>query len=192
MGETTRGIADGLVDLMPGDSASQNKLFQFAYKRLRVLSRTMQRRFPRLRSRVETDDVLHSAAIRLRQSLLAVTPQTVPEFFGLAALQIRRELLELIRQRPGPELVGTIDATDQVLDAPGQNLDNIEFWKRFADLVDELPPREREVVDLHVFAGLTLAQIAKHLEVDKSTAKLRWRIARIRLAGRLKDTMPDV
>jgi hypothetical protein len=50
--------------------------------------------FPGAHREEQTDDVLQSAAKRLSRALKEVMPRDTHDFFGLAELQIRRELLK--------------------------------------------------------------------------------------------------
>ena len=57
----------------------------------------------------QTDDVLQNAVVRLLRALEEVRPPSVRAFFGLAATQMRRELLDLARRyqgRGGPGTAG--------------------------------------------------------------------------------------
>ena len=57
----------------------------------------MLKSFPAVGRWEQTDDVFLLAAMRLRNALKDVTPRSTREFFGLAALQIRRELLNMTK-----------------------------------------------------------------------------------------------
>ena len=86
-----------------GDPAARADLVSQACERLMILTRKMLRRFPRLRRWEETDDVHQNAMIRLHRALTDVTPDSARHFLNLAALQIRRELLNLAAHHFGPE-----------------------------------------------------------------------------------------
>jgi hypothetical protein len=62
----------------------------------------MLRDFPRVRRWEESGDVCQNAAVRLGRALDEVRPPTARDFFRLAALQIRRELLNLAEPYYGP------------------------------------------------------------------------------------------
>ena len=49
-----------------------------------------------------TDDVCQNALMRLCRALQDITPGSVREFFRLAAMQVRRELIDLARHYYGP------------------------------------------------------------------------------------------
>src|SRR3954471_5363202 len=92
-----------LARMQAGDETARNELFRHVAGRLERLTRKMLHHFPRVRRWAGTDDVLQSALIRLLRTLEAVRPATPRDFLGLAAEQIRRELIDLARHYCGRE-----------------------------------------------------------------------------------------
>src|SRR5262245_14912266 len=87
-----------LVDRMrAGDRAAADDLLRVTSTRLERLARKMLAGFPAARQQADTQDVLQGALIRLVRSLGAVRPDSTRWFFNLAAIQMRRELLDLGR-----------------------------------------------------------------------------------------------
>ena len=87
-----------------GDDLAYEELIARASEQLpRHLVRKMLRKDPRLHRWEETDDVFQVAVLRLHRSLHSVRPDSIRGFFGLAATQIRRTLLDLARHHFGPE-----------------------------------------------------------------------------------------
>src|SRR5205807_6264914 len=95
-----------------------------AHERLIRVARKLLGSFVRVRVEEETAGVLNDAYLRLHSSLEDVKPQTVREFMGLAALEIRRTLLDRIRKMDGrgqsdrPKRVGP----DADSNGPGRQL----------------------------------------------------------------------
>src|SRR5262249_29392867 len=81
--------------LRGGDEAARGELLDSACGRLRQLARKMLRGYPNVHRWEQTDDVLQNATLRLQRALQQMTVQTPSDFFRLAALNIRRELLDL-------------------------------------------------------------------------------------------------
>ena len=75
-------------------------------ERLQTLAHVMLRDYPRVKRWEETADVLQNALIRLHRALQTVIPPSPRDFFRLATLQIRRELVDLARHYYGPEGIG--------------------------------------------------------------------------------------
>jgi RNA polymerase sigma-70 factor (ECF subfamily) len=63
----------------------------------------LRKDFARLRRWEQTDDVYQGAMLRLYQSLNRMQFESLREFFGLAATQVRRTLIDLARHHFGPE-----------------------------------------------------------------------------------------
>src|SRR5262249_45858146 len=97
--------------LKRGDDSARHQLIQSACERLTRLTRKMFRNYPRVRRWEETADVAQNALVRLSRALTQVTPPTVRDFFRLAAVQIRRELLDLARYYYGPQGLGANHAS---------------------------------------------------------------------------------
>jgi hypothetical protein len=107
-GETTQ-IVGWVERLKSGDDSAFNELLIHFEARLIRLTRKMLKAFPAVGRWEQTDDVFQAAAMRLHNALKDVTPRSTREFFGLAALQVRRELLNmnaLYRYRLTPSQVG--------------------------------------------------------------------------------------
>src|SRR5207302_9820262 len=90
-----------LIDrLQRGDDSARQELIGHSYERLRLLARKMLHTdFPRLQNLHATGSVLDETALRLLSALKQVSLQTVAGFFGFAALQMRRVLMDMARRR---------------------------------------------------------------------------------------------
>jgi RNA polymerase sigma-70 factor (ECF subfamily) len=189
--------------LRGGDETARQGLLDCAAGRLRQLTRKMLRRYPRVRRWEETDDVMQNVTLRLHRTLGQVVPHDVREFCRLASLNIRRELLDLVKHYYGPRGLGTRHAatpppTEQdtddalplheatVIDDPGR----LEAWSEFHRQAGQLPEEEREVFDLLWYQGLSQAEAADLLGVTDRTIKRRWQSARLQLAEALHGELP--
>src|SRR5262245_23695792 len=85
-----------------GDHEAGRELLARSCQRLGQLAHVMLRSYPRVRRWEETADVVQSALLRLQRALEAVKPASLRDYYRLAALQIRRELLDLVRHHYGP------------------------------------------------------------------------------------------
>jgi RNA polymerase sigma-70 factor (ECF subfamily) len=177
-----------------GESAARDELFRGFHARLEVLARKMLGRNPRVARWVEAEDLLQNALIRLLRALECVRPDSTRRFLGLAAEQMRRELLDMARHYYGPHGVGAnhesvrlgpgdgrpgIEPPD-VADAP-----DLERWTEFHEMVERLPEREREVVGLIFYHGWAQTQVADVLDVDPRTVRRLWERALVHLHGAL-------
>jgi RNA polymerase sigma-70 factor (ECF subfamily) len=192
--------------LKAGDEQARHQLLERMGDRLVRLTRAMLNTYPRVRRWEQTDDVCQNAILRLWRALAEAKPVSLRHFLRLAALQIRRELIDLLRRHCGPEAHGAHHASDggqdSALSERGQD-DLLEglvqqsttdparlaVWSEFHDQVGSLPDDEREVFDLLWYQGLSQAEVASLLAVNVRTIKRRWQSARLKLCDALGDEL---
>jgi RNA polymerase sigma-70 factor (ECF subfamily) len=151
----------------------------------------MIRDYPGVARWEQADDVLQNAAIRLCRALKDAPPQSPQGFFNLAAVAMRRELIDLARRHYGPlgmgthhESVGGRGGSSPGFDAEATEGDDprrLADWTDFHEQVDALPPDQREVVALVWYQGLSQAEAALVLGVTERVVRWRWRAARLAL-----------
>ena len=196
-------LHDCLDRLRAGDRAARDELFRQLSGRLERLTRKMLKGFPGVRRWAQTDDVLQNALVRLHRSLQDVTPPSLRDFYRLAALQVRRELIDLARHYFGPEGRGRRHHTNAVEDdsrltprpayelpGPAEEPDTLAAWGEFHRQADALPEEEREVFDLVWYQGLKHTEAAALLGVSARTVKRRWQAACLRLHEVLGGELP--
>jgi len=178
-----------------GDEASREALFDHACDRLFRLTRKMFYGAGTLRRWEQTDDIFQNSMLRLQKALERTKVESVRHFFNLAALQIRRELIDTARKHFGPEGIAANHHTDlQAPDESGGSLhaaadepEDLAQWTRFHTLVETLPDDEREVVNLLFYEALTQEEAAHLLGVHVRTVKRRWQSARLSLNRNSND-----
>jgi RNA polymerase sigma factor (sigma-70 family) len=186
---------------LAGDEHARSALIDHACDRLVKLTRKLFRRHPDLRRWEQTDDVAQTAMLRLHRALADVRPESVRHFFNLAAVMIRRTLLDLAKHHLGPHGLGTNHHTDglppdepggavhRATDPAGEPTD-LDGWTLFHAQVGRLPEDEQEVVNLLFYEALTQEEAAKVLGVSLRTLKRRWQSARCRLHDALNPEGP--
>jgi RNA polymerase sigma-70 factor (ECF subfamily) len=183
-----------------GDPAARDELIRHACERLRRLTAKMLQDYSRLHRWEDTDDVFQNAVLRLLRALRQVTPVSVSDFFRLAAVQVRRELIDLARHYFGPEGPAARHATagsgDGLAPAGADRPTTTDqpyrlaVWGEFHQKVDALPDDERDVFGLVWYQGLTQAEAARALDISEATVKRRWLSARLRLQAALRGEAP--
>ena len=176
-----------------GDRAAADELLRATSTRLEKLARRMTRSFPNVRGQADTSDVLQNSLMRLLRTLLTIRPKTTRDYFNLAAVHIRRELLDLARRCKGKSCV-TLDVPDDSdrptapkVEPQTTTTADFELWVRFHQAVDDLPIEEREVVGLVFYHGWTQVRIAELFGVDERTIRRRWANA----CERLRELVGD-
>lgn len=186
----------GLIDLAKtGEPKARSLLLDHACERLLKLTRKMFRGYPGLQRWEQTDDVFQNSLVRLHRALADVEVQSVRHFFNLAAIQIRRELLDLKKHHFGPEGRGSNHHTDhQPSDDAGGSIssqadepEDLSMWGEFHDRVERLSDEHREVVNLLFYEGLSQEEAAVVLGISLRTLKRRWQEAKFRLHEELCD-----
>jgi RNA polymerase sigma-70 factor (ECF subfamily) len=163
-----------------GDLSARDELLRCFWNRLERLARRMFRGYPGVSRWAQAADVLQNAVLRLLRALRQVRPRSVSAFFGLAAEQIRRELLDLARHFHGPLGPGTHHAPEPPGDDPpsaDEDLAELERWSALHDGIARLPAVEREVVSLTLYHGWSQAEVAKLMGVTVRTVQRRWESA---------------
>ena len=143
--------------------------------------------FPAVRAREESGDVLQSALIRLTRALGDVTPKSVREYYGLAAEQLRRELLDLAR-RHALRPVGLLLETE--LARPGDSAD-LARGAALQEAVEQLPTNLREVFSLTFYHGWTQPKIAELLQMSDRQVRRLWVEACQRLNAAVEGDLPN-
>lgn len=186
-----------------GDDSAREELIQISYNRLKRLASKMLKQFPAVRRWEETDDVFQRAAMRLWKSLKEVKPESTRHFFNLAALQIRRELIELSRSISGPQGLGQIKhsmpSTEETNDGyspaePGtetHEASKLASWTDFHQAIDNLEPDQRETFELIWYQGLNQESVAAMLKTSQPTITRRWQKARRAVFEQLGRQLPE-
>jgi RNA polymerase sigma-70 factor (ECF subfamily) len=164
----------------------------------------MLKGYPRLRRFEETDDIRQGALLRLHRALQAVRPATPRDFYRLATVQIRRELIDLARHYYGPaghgrnlDPVAPNDSapsgTPSILEQPDSSLEpgRLAVWTDFHRQVQELPAEEQEVFELIWYQGLKMTEAAEILGVSSRTITRRWQAACLQLHQALQGILPE-
>lgn len=184
--EHTTVLRQQLEQLNLGCPDARAAVIEHTCERLRHMARRMLRTSPKVKRWTETDDLLQESLIRLHRSLAEVKPNSAKQFYGLAATQLRRQLIDLARSHYGPEGVGANHLTDGgelVNRRPSGEPKTLDDWTEFHEQVERLPAEEGEVVHLLWYDGLPQAEAAHVLGISLATLKRRWQSARLRITG---------
>jgi RNA polymerase sigma-70 factor (ECF subfamily) len=182
-----------------GDRAAADDLIRRAGDRLQRLAHRMYRGFPNVRSLAEPVDVIQDSWLRLLRTLRSLRPANTREFFTLAAVHVRRELLDLARRARSKrhQLVslpvgGDGGATSGIpVPEPDHRApDDFDLWVRFHEAVEQLDPQKREVVSLIFYHGRTQVEVAAWFGRDVRTIRRWWADACTELRALVGGTFP--
>jgi RNA polymerase sigma-70 factor (ECF subfamily) len=204
MSECTVAIERCIDRLRAGESEVRGELLNHAFERLQRMTQKMKRGYDRVGRWEQTDDVVQNASLRLFAALGQVEIADARHFFRLAALQIRRELLDMCRHYYGPQghaanhhtqlrqPAADQSARPEVFDRAELTADphKMQEWGEFHAFVQELPETEREVVDLLWYHELSQEEAAQVLGVSTRHVKRLWRSAKLLLHARMQGEVP--
>jgi DNA-directed RNA polymerase specialized sigma24 family protein len=199
-GNTTAHLDHWLLRIRGGDDSAFNELLLHFERRLENLARKMLRSFPEVEAREQTGDILQESMLRLGPALRSLAARDggptgsttfhTADFLRLAALQIRRELLDLVERHRRRRTDGLPDSG---LPA-GSTWDSVGLaeWTNFHEKAAALPEEQREVFDLLYYDGLDQREAADHLGICVRTVRTRWQKARLNLADALGGRLPGL
>jgi RNA polymerase sigma factor (sigma-70 family) len=178
-----------LERMRAGDQTARDELLRGVSARLEKLARKMLKRYPHVRRWTETGDVMQNAIIRLLRALESLQPKTTRDFFNLAAVQIRRELIDLARHHFGPmgDAANLESGVDAAVGADRERDHDLEFWTTFHTAVETLPAEEREVVSLIFYHDWKQQQVAELFQVNARTVRRWWQSALVKLHDQCRD-----
>ena len=191
--EDLHGSADVtrlLAELGGGDRSAVDRLFSALYDELRSLARRQLGR--RSDSTLSTTAMVHEVYLKFSRAT-SLSAGDRHHFFSLAARAMRQVLVDHVRRRsaerrPDPARARTLDGLEVPVAAPIEELLTIETALGRLERVD---PELGRLVELRVFAGLTLEEIAPLADVSVSTLKRDWRKARAFLHRELSPAPPN-
>lgn len=163
----------------------EDELARAVYDELRALAAVLlSRQSPG--HTLQPTALVHEAYVRLSQGR-APSPQERGHFFNLAAKIMRQVLVDHARakgsqKRGGHRARVTLDGLAAQASDAGVDLIALDDALSALSALDE---RKARLVELRVFAGMSLDEAADALGVARSTAALDWRFAKAWLAAQL-------
>lgn len=179
MGDVTRllGAAGS------GDRVALEKLYVQVYDELRRLAESRLRR-ERAGHTLQPTALVNEVYLRLSPD--ASGWENRRHFFGAAAQAMRRILVDHARQKQADKRAGGMRVTLADLDirAPEEDMDVLAVSDAL-DVLAQEDPRLSEVVSLRFFAGMSVEETARALDVAPITVKRDWAFARAWLCERI-------
>ena len=181
-------ITELLQRASAGDRPALDELLPLIYHELHRLAHAQR---PGAQATVNTTALVHEAYLRLVGQAQLAWPDR-RHFFAYAARAMRSILVDNARRRASDKRGGgeqrDDDALDRLRDADGGDaVDLLSIDQALSELA-RISDRLREVVELHVFAGLEFRDIAACLELTERTIFRDWRKARALLQTMLVQT----
>ena len=186
MSLATHSVTQMLHDWAHGDRSALDRLVPLVEKELRrQAARYLQQEQPG--HTLQTADLIQEAYLRLMDTE-NIQWQNRAHFFGIAANLMRRILVDYARRRQAKKRNwGVIRASvNEVQVAPIENALDLIALNEALDRLTMIDPRQGRVVELRYFAGLSVEETARILEVSTKTVKRDWQMAKTWLREEIK------
>ncbi len=161
-----------------GDRNAAAELLPLVYRELRSIAARYMRR-ERAGHSMQPSDLVHEAYLRLvDESRIGWRGKT--HFLAMAATEMRRILVEHARSRLAKKRGGrpTRVTLDENLDLAREDSLDILVVHEALENLEVSNERRAKVVELRVFGGMTVPEVALALGVSERTVKVDWRIAK--------------
>jgi RNA polymerase sigma-70 factor, ECF subfamily len=189
METTTSGAAGEITQLLrgfrPGDDEAASRLMRLIYPELKRLARTQLRR-ERAGHDLQPTALVHEAYLRLVAHECHSWGSRA-HFYAAAANVMRRVLIDdararQTRKRAGERVTLCLDHVVAVSDE--QSADLLDLDEALSEL-ERLSPRQARVVELRYFAGMSVPEVARVLDLNARSVDRDWAAARAWLRLRL-------
>jgi RNA polymerase sigma factor (TIGR02999 family) len=169
-----------------GDRESVDRLFQSVYGEMRRLAHR-EIRAAGLHGTLNTTGLVHEAYLKLSRGGWSIRDRQ--HFYAIAARAMRMVLLDdarhrLREKRGGGHAPVPLEAVEAAQPASGTPEELLALDGALKELESAAPDLAR-VVEWRFYAGLSVEEIAKSLEVSDRTVRRQWRAARAFLFRRL-------
>jgi RNA polymerase sigma-70 factor, ECF subfamily len=178
-----------LQQMRSGDSEAADKLIPLVVDELRRLAR-LQLRNERPGHTLQPTALVNEAYLRLVGDQ-ARDWQNRAHFIGVSVSVMRRILIDHARRKRALKR-GLEDQAD-IEDYAGlsyEQADELMALNLALDQLEKMSSRQRQVVELRYFGGLSTEETAEVLKVSPITVKRDWVVARAWLKGQLRPQGP--
>jgi RNA polymerase sigma factor (TIGR02999 family) len=174
-----------------GEPGSLDRLMEIAYPELRRLAhQQLGRRRPG--ESLESAALANEAYLKLMRSG-GIDCENRVHFLALCAQVMRRILVDHARQRASAKRgadAARVPLDDVVVSGGVANGVEVLDLDAALDVLARLDHRKSRLVELRYFAGLTLEEAARVLDISVETAKRDWRLAKAWLLAELTRQNP--
>lgn len=170
-----------------GDSSAEDKLIPLIVKELRSLAQK-ELRGERPGHTLQPTALVNEAYLRLIGDQ-ARDWQSRAHFIGVSVMVMRRILIDHARRKQALKRGGPkVDTGREESEYPGlthDQADELVALDIALDRLNEINPRQRQVVELRHFGGLSVEETAEVLNLSPITVKRDWAAARAWLRGQM-------
>lgn len=161
-----------------GDNTALDELVAIVYDELKRLATAQLRR--EVAPSIQPTELVAEAYVRLLD-VDAIDWQSRSHFFSVAARTMRRVLVDRYRRRNAERRGGGqtfVTLSDDIREDRSTSVDLARLDDALTEL-EQLDPRQAEIVTMRFFGGLKGEEIAHVLSVSPRTVKREWAAARL-------------
>ena len=172
-----RDVSGLLARWAQQDPAARDELVALVYGELRKIAHGYLRN-ERGGHTLQTDALVNEAYLRLA-GVDRLQWRDRTHFFAMAAMLMRRVLVDYARERGRDKRGGGVSITSLDEHAVGgtQDVDMLALDEALTRLA-AMDPQQEKIVELRFFGGLTVDETAEELGVSPATVKRDWAIAK--------------
>ena len=186
------GVTELLVNWSNGDQEALNKLIPLVYDELHKLaSRYLRRERPD--HTLQTTALVHEAYLKLVNQREANWENRV-QFFAVAAQLMRRILVDYARRHRASKRGGDVyklSLEEALLPSKEKDAELLALDEAL-DRLAAIDSQQSRVVELRVFAGLSLEETAQALNISPRTVRREWSMAKAWLHRQIKNQRPSM
>jgi RNA polymerase sigma-70 factor (ECF subfamily) len=185
MAEDPRDFTILLKRWKEGDENAASELLNAVYADLKKVAGGYMRR-ERMSHTLQPTALLHEAWLRLSQSNAPMLDNR-EQFFRAMAAHMRRQLVDHARRRAAEKRGGGVvniefdDAAEMVADTTNERHDALAALEHLDVALEKLTavyPRAARIVELRVFAGRSVEEVASELGIGSGTVKRDFALAK--------------
>lgn len=182
-----------LTRTQSGDADALDELVGRMYDELRRVAQAQRRRLG-ASDTLNTTAVVHEAYARLDGRTADYAD--ADHFLNTAARAMRDVIVDYARsqhrvKRGGAGRPVSLDVLGPVAEPSTLDTGEVLSVDRALDVLEGFDPEAARIVELRYFAGLTIDETARALDLSPMTVKRRWALARGWLYDRLSDDEPE-
>ena len=167
-----------LLSWRQGDAAALDRLVPLVYDELRRVARRHLQGEPPGHA-LQATALVHEVYLRLVDvDRMTLTSRT--HFFGLAATLMRQILVDHARRQRADKRGGgaTMLSLDEVSPAAQASSVDVLALDQSLEALSSIDSRQCRVVELRFFAGLSIDEAARALDVSPATVEREWALAK--------------
>jgi len=184
------GVTELLANWSKGDQEALNKLMPLVYDELHKLASRYLRR-ERQDHTLQTTALVHEAYLKLVDQRNANWENRV-QFFAVSAQLMRRILVDYARRHRASKRGGDLYrlSLDDALVSTEEKDAELLGLDEALDRLAAIDPQQSRVVELRIFAGLTLEETGQALNISPRTVRREWNMAKAWLHRQIKNQRP--